>query len=912
MADYTQPDVVQKRVRFFDGQFLVDQDFIDEQRYHLDRERRYSRMLGITGVVSGLTVTKDGLYQIAVGKGTAIDALGRTIVLVDDLALRLPDKFAGKQDVELRLVYQENPTDMAQTGSLSERRWDESPKIAALAPDGTVAVAPEGATTTWDGPTVLLATFAVAGNGDITVDQAVTPHAGLSVPGKIGIGTIAPDAKLTVSAPDEHLRLRREGTETTGGKHLFLELDQVDSNPPAVPEVFPSIRFHHHYRFWHRIEAQPSGFHFKDGNLGSDTYSPVKTGALEVTGGGGSSVDLTVNGRLRSNNNDGGLWITDNRFVGGFADKIGFWSNGSWRLAVTRDGKVGIGTGSGEPPSKLSVSASRDHLALIRESTETTGGKQLFLELAQVDTNPPRVPETAPSIRFLHHNRFWHRLEAQLNGFHFKTGDLNADTYSSVKTGALEVTGAGGTNVDLTVNGRLRSNNNDGGLWITDNRFVGGHSTDKMGFWSDNAWRLTVLSNGNVGINHLAPESKLAVSASTGHLQLRRENTETTGGKQLFLELYQHDPTASNLRPEVYPSIRFHHNNRFWHRLEARLNGFHFKTGDLNADTYSSVKTGALEVTGAGGTNVDLTVNGRLRSNNNDGGLWVSDNRFIGGHSTDKIGIWNNNAWRLTVQSDGNVGVGTVGPPWKLSVSSPRDHLALYRESTEATGGKFVYLELAQIDSNPAKVPEVFPSIRFNHHNRYSHRIEGQGSGIHFKDGNTAADNYSDIKARTMFAGKLSVSAGAEHALLRREKTETAGGKQLFLELYQDDPDSAKLRPEVWPSIRFHHNNRFWIRLEGRGDGFHFKDGYLPSDSYVPITCSAITIGGVTIGEHELRILKKLADGDLEFDLYNVYQNEYTYAADYAPYDDDRRRLFSWRRKGQRVSQGRWKIHYPS
>jgi hypothetical protein len=76
-----------------------------------------------------------------------------------------------------------------------------------------------------------------------------------------------------------------------------------------------------------------------------------------------------------------------------------------------------------------------------------------------------------------------------------------------------------------------------------------------------------------------------------------------------------------------------------------------------------------LEVSGSGGTNVDVLVNGRLRSNNNDGGLWVSDNRFIGGHSTDQVGFFSNGAWRLTVLRDGNVGIGTTGPKQTLSVN---------------------------------------------------------------------------------------------------------------------------------------------------------------------------------------------------------------------------------------------------
>ena len=53
----TCPDVVEKRVRFFDGQFLQDQDFVDEQNYHLDRERRHNRLLHGAGIADGPDVT---------------------------------------------------------------------------------------------------------------------------------------------------------------------------------------------------------------------------------------------------------------------------------------------------------------------------------------------------------------------------------------------------------------------------------------------------------------------------------------------------------------------------------------------------------------------------------------------------------------------------------------------------------------------------------------------------------------------------------------------------------------------------------------------------------------------------------------------------------------------------------------
>src|SRR5262249_59726682 len=77
MADYLQPEFVDKRLRFFDGQFLKDQDFIDEQKYHVDRLRRHSRFLNVAGIVEGLGVEVGAKSLATVQPGTALDRQGR-------------------------------------------------------------------------------------------------------------------------------------------------------------------------------------------------------------------------------------------------------------------------------------------------------------------------------------------------------------------------------------------------------------------------------------------------------------------------------------------------------------------------------------------------------------------------------------------------------------------------------------------------------------------------------------------------------------------------------------------------------------------------------------------------------------------------------------------------------------------
>jgi hypothetical protein len=81
------------------------------------------------------------------------------------------------------------------------------------------------------------------------------------------------------------------------------------------------------------------------------------------------------------------------------------------------------------------------------------------------------------------------------------------------------------------------------------------------------------------------------------------------------------------------------------------------------------------------------------------------------------------------------------------------------------------------------------------------------------------------------------------------------------------------------------------------------------------ITANALQIGNIVIGENELRILKALADGNLQVDLHNAARNEYLYAPnDRFCYDGDRRHAFTWRRneQNQRINSGQWNLRFPN
>jgi hypothetical protein len=98
---------------------------------------------------------------------------------------------------------------------------------------------------------------------------------------------------------------------------------------------------------------------------------------------------------------------------------------------------------------------------------------------------------------------------------------------------------------------------------------------------------LNPLGN-NVGIGTTAPPSRLTVAADSEHLLLRRDAT-ATGGNLLFLELLQ---ARSDV--ETHPSIRFQQAGAFWHRIEARPDGFHLKNGDLAIDNLVDLHAAAV------------------------------------------------------------------------------------------------------------------------------------------------------------------------------------------------------------------------------------------------------------------------------------------------------------------------------
>lgn len=182
MADYTQPENVDRRLRYFDGQFLREQDFIDEQHYHLDRERRLARVAHTAGVIEGLTVAAvPNAPKVTVAAGTALDAHGQLLVRVDagePLDLTGMVNRDGPVTVLVTMTYTEVEADAPQGGA--SPRWRELPDVAGFL-EGDPDTPPEDTSPR-------LARVILHPGGTAEVDQAwAAARSGLGVRGALTV-----------------------------------------------------------------------------------------------------------------------------------------------------------------------------------------------------------------------------------------------------------------------------------------------------------------------------------------------------------------------------------------------------------------------------------------------------------------------------------------------------------------------------------------------------------------------------------------------------------------------------------------------------------------------------------------------------------------------------------------------------
>jgi hypothetical protein len=109
-----------KRLNYFNHQFLEEQDFRDEQKYHIEMRRRLNRALHIWGIVEGLEVATAGPREVTIAPGFALDREGRELLVAQPIAREIRSGEHHHKQLHVVLVHKERfeDTDRRSSGGV--------------------------------------------------------------------------------------------------------------------------------------------------------------------------------------------------------------------------------------------------------------------------------------------------------------------------------------------------------------------------------------------------------------------------------------------------------------------------------------------------------------------------------------------------------------------------------------------------------------------------------------------------------------------------------------------------------------------------------------------------------------------------------------------------------------------------
>ena len=432
------------------------------------------------------------------------------------------------------------------------------------------------------------------------------------------------------------------------------------------------------------------------GSVGIGTTTPSNT--LDINGGlevnGESYIRSTSNVGLRIQTTDQGITNSDGLRLGLNGTHAFLWvyenkplalaTNGAERATILGNGNFGIGTTS--PDSNLDIEGTGSPELRVTDTTNTVG--------AYIQSNDTKT---------IFGSRTNHPVQIEQNA----GAALYIDTSKNVGIGTtsparkLHVSGGSESRSDVQVTyDSLGTSGNDGAQFGIQSAgaYIWNYENSSIYFGTNNGERVRILNNGNVGVGTSSPESLLHLRGSIPTLILHDTNSSVSGDDYGKIQWHTQDssmPGTNDIGAEIKATddstygdraaILFstaHNATSLTERMRIASNG-NVGIGDATPDF-------KLDVAGTGrfaGDNsaTPLTVNGgtaTLASIQLNGGTNAVDNSSIqakyslvlasnstNGISNRSIMFKNGTTEQMRIAADGNVGIGSTAPSFKLQVN---------------------------------------------------------------------------------------------------------------------------------------------------------------------------------------------------------------------------------------------------
>ncbi|MCB9702774.1 MAG: hypothetical protein H6711_12835 [Myxococcales bacterium] len=691
---------IDSRVRYFDGQFLGSQDFVDLQRYLVDRIRRGLDLMTCEGVARGLVVTTTAAWTLRIGAGTAIDRDGRLLVLTEAMAgVAIPHDYQGAA-VDVALVYGE--VDDREQGGTSEEagtrgatRVRETPKVhfypagqepgvAGAVPLARVHVGGDG-TCTFDDPDPIRVRAGVRfpteeGSASPTIrtggparPRTLLVDGAVSMNDRLGVGTADPEASVDVrglAKVDElHVReksFRVEGEEAKfypvvfedlgwGSGALDLEISRPNANADAAnagsmlaafrvhaPDgsngsTFVSLEIHQSKRFVAHYTVPKAGRYFVVWLRGARTYAWRANQQARL-------VDPEAKAKKYGGENQA---VLDSANAAIDFDRV--------KLHAPLDRHQV--QGGLDVAGDVVYGGKLSKLDSAEQATATVRAYDLYFGHSSRHGNPGRAIVDQATDLVFNFGGDWSR--ARIDSHLAVAKDLGVSGAATVAK-TLGVSGATSLGGDVTIGTDAARKKLDvsGSATVDQGLSVGGaasiagkvtvgtaDSTSALDVSGDAkvGKGLSVGAGASVGAGlsvagdatfsqQAAIYGRALVSKEDGHALLYRGKGESAGGVKLFLELKQ-DDVSPPVVPEVGTSIRFHHSNRYWHRIEGNSVGLHVRDGNASSNAYKALFAGDLTANG----NLSVSGTGSVTGRMSVGQLAIGHGEFKVGGDVNKF-----------------------------------------------------------------------------------------------------------------------------------------------------------------------------------------------------------------------------------------------------------------------------------